>query len=254
VAGQKKAGDHSGTQDIPAKLRERIERGLERTERDYLTVPQLVRSLPKRLRNTLGIEGETKPGSIAERIGPYLGVGFRIRKGQRSLCVCRTISEEELVFREAARRPGLTSKQLKAKLPLKESEFLPALNSLLQRGDLFCTLNREHRPLVTPVGQPAGAPVREEEDQGPMTREERNAFHKAYETVGSGRRFVRIHLIREHLQWPRERFDRILAELRRNFEVQLHGGDPSSMTETEIRDSYKDEQGRLYIALTWSER
>lgn len=252
MAGQKKAEDHSGTQDISAKLRERIEKALERTERDYLTVPQLARFLSKGLRQALGIEAETKPGSIAERIGPYLGEGFRIRKGQRSLSVCRTISEQKLVSREAARRPGLTSKQLKTKLPLRESDFLPALNSLLQRGDLYCTLNREHRALVTPVEQPAQTSIRER-DQGPMSREERNAFHKAYEAVGGGRRFVRIHLIREHLQWPRERFDRILAELRRNFQVQLHGGDPSSMTETEIRDSYKDEQGRLYIALTWSE-
>lgn len=253
MAGQKKAGDHSGTQDISAKLRERIERALERTERDYLTVSQLARLLPKRLRQALGIEGEARAGHIAERIRPYLDDEFRINKGQRSLCLCRTISERELVRREATRKPGLTSKQLKTKLPLPESEFLPALNSLLQSGDLFCSLNREHRALLHPAEQPAEMSSREW-DQGPMSPEERETFHKAYEAVGRGRRFVRIHLIREHLQWPRERFDRILAELRRNFEVQLHGGDPSSMTETEIRDSYKDEQGRLYIALTWSER
>ena len=253
MAGQKKAVDHSDTQGIPAKLRERIERALERTERDYLTVPQLVKSLPKSLRQLLGVEGETRAGHIAKRIGPYLGEGFLIHKGQRSLCLCRDLSVQELIFREAVRKPGLTSKQLKTKLPLRENDFLPALNSLLQRGDLACTLNREHRARIHPAKQPAETLVQEEEDQGPMSRGERKAFHKAYEAVGRGRRFVRIHLIREHLQWPRERFDRVLAELRRNFEVQLHGGDPSSMTETEIRDSYKDEQGRLYIALTWSE-
>ena len=254
MAGQKKAGDHSERQDIPAKLRERIERALERAERDYLTVPQLVRSLPKRLRQALGVEGETRAGHIAERIRLLLGEGVLIRKGQRSLCLCRDLSEGELIRREAARKPGLTSKQLKTKLPLRESDFLPALNSLLQRGDLFCTLNREHRALMHPAEQPAEAQVREEEEQAPMSSEEKMAFHKAYEAVGRGRRFVRIHLVREHLQWPRERFDRVLSELRRNFQVQLHGGDLSSMTETEIRDSYTDEQGRLYITLTWSDR
>lgn len=251
MSGRKKTGDHSGTRDIHAEMRERIERALERKERDYLTVPQLAGSLPKRLRQALGIEGETKTGVIAERIRPYLGDEFRISKGQRSLCLCRTISEEELIRREAARKPGLTSKLLKTKLPLRESDFLPALNRLLQRGDLFCTLNREHKALISPGGQPAETSSLER-DQGPMSSEERKAFHMAYETVGSGRPFVRIHRIREQLQWPRERFDRVLAELRRNFEVQLHGGDPSSMTETEIRDSYTDEQGRLYITLTWS--
>ncbi len=253
MAGQNKAEEPSDAQEISRNLRKRIESALDRTERDHLTVPQAVRSLPKRLRRALGIEGESKAGRVAERIRPYLDDAFRIRKGQRSLCLCRAIADRELVFREAARRPGLTSKQLKTKLPLPESEFLPALNSLLQSGDLSCTLNREHRALVSPVEQSAEAPPAREQGQGSLSREERSAFRQAYETAGSGRRFVRIHRIREHLQWPRERFDRVLAELRRSFEVQLHGGDPSSMTEAEVRDSYRDEQGRLYIALTWSD-
>jgi hypothetical protein len=35
--------------------------------------------------------------------------------------------------------------------------------------------------------------------------------------------------------------------------IQLHGGDPSTMTETEIEDSYLDEKGRLRITITWRE-
>lgn len=253
MAGQNRSFGHPDMQDISAKLRERIDTALERMDRDYLTVAQLAKSLPKHLRQTLGIEGETKVGRIAERLRPYWEHAFRIRKGQRSLCLCRDISERELVRREAARKPGLTSKQLKSKLPLPESEFLAALNSLLQRGELFCTLGREHRALVSPVRQTVEAPDREQEPES-ISSQDREAFREACDAVAGGRRFVRIHQVRERLQWPRDRFDRVLSELRRSFALQLHGGDPSSMTEGQIRDSYKDQQGRLYIALTWSDK
>jgi len=33
--------------------------------------------------------------------------------------------------------------------------------------------------------------------------------------------------------------------------VELHGGDPSSLTEDQITNSYTDKQGFLYITLTW---
>lgn len=252
MAGRNKAGEHPDAQDMPAKLRERIEAALDRADRDYLTVPQLAGSLPKRLRRILGVEGETKAGPVAERLRPFIGDGFRIRKGQRSLCLCRNLSDQELVRREAARKPGLSSKQLKNRLPLPESAFLPALNSLFQRGDLVCSLNREHKALIRPAEWTAQRPSAEPEPESILPRD-REAFQRACQAVGGGRRFVRIHRIREHLQWPRERFDRVLAELRRSFAVQLHGGDPSTMTEGQIRDSYQDEQGRLYIALTWSD-
>jgi hypothetical protein len=40
-------------------------------------------------------------------------------------------------------------------------------------------------------------------------------------------------------------------ELMADYTIELHGGDPSIMTEQEIRDSYTDENGLLYINLTW---
>ncbi len=52
-----------------------------------------------------------------------------------------------------------------------------------------------------------------------------------------GRGFVRIHRLREHLGWPRERFDQSLQELWSAYIIKLHDGNASQMTEEEIRSN-----------------
>jgi hypothetical protein len=81
--------------------------------------------------------------------------------------------------------------------------------------------------------------------------DDRMAFHTAYNTVGHGRSFVRIHRLRDALPWPRQRFDGVLRALLADYTVELHGGDPSVMTEEELRHSFTDADGTLYIALSW---
>ena len=56
---------------------------------------------------------------------------------------------------------------------------------------------------------------------------------------------------RDALPWPRERFDGVLRALLADYTVELHGGDPSVMTEEELRHSFTDADGTLYIALSW---
>ena len=71
-----------------------------------------------------------------------------------------------------------------------------------------------------------------------------------------------IYRIRRHLGWPRERFDAVLCELKRDYAVQLHGGDPSNMTEQELRDALVSNAIRqsphspeqLDQILTWADR
>ncbi len=81
-------------------------------------------------------------------------------------------------------------------------------------------------------------------------RTDEELFYEAYLAIGKGRDFVRIHRIRERLGWGEERFDGVLIDLARKFEIELHGGDPSSMTKEEIRGSYVDGTGWLYIAVS----
>lgn len=78
------------------------------------------------------------------------------------------------------------------------------------------------------------------------------SFKKAYDFIGKGRGFVRIHRIREYLKWDRDRFETVLKKLTHDLIIELHGGDPSIMTEIEIENSYVDPRtGFLFITLTW---
>lgn len=81
--------------------------------------------------------------------------------------------------------------------------------------------------------------------------DDRLAFQAAYDEVGQGRDFVRIHRLREALEWPREHFERVLRDLMGDYTVELHGGDPSLLTATDLRNSYTDEHGTLFITLSW---
>jgi hypothetical protein len=80
---------------------------------------------------------------------------------------------------------------------------------------------------------------------------ERDAFHGAYLAIGHGRDFVRIHRLRAYLGWPRARFDTVLQQLAAAYVIELHGGDPSSMTATEIADSYQEPGGMMYLCTSW---
>jgi hypothetical protein len=131
--------------------------------------------------------------------------------------------------------------------------YLTALNALLKTGTIVCTLRDNHTPCLTiadaQVPLPAPAPVEFVE-----SGDDRLAFKAAYDEVGQGIDFVRIHRLREALHWPRERFERVLMDLRGDYTVELHGGDPSLLTATDLRHSYTDEHGTLFITLSWRGR
>ena len=57
--------------------------------------------------------------------------------------------------------------------------------------------------------------------------------------------------LRAALGWPQARFDRVLRELMADYTVELHAGDPSLLTDTDLRDSFTDEHGMLYLTLSW---
>lgn len=89
------------------------------------------------------------------------------------------------------------------------------------------------------------------QERGAPPMPDRNTFHHAYQTVGKGRAFVRIHRLRASLGWGRERFDTMLRTLAAEGVVELHGGDPSQMTEAEVAESYWDTSGQVYLTVSW---
>ncbi|HXQ34485.1 MAG TPA: hypothetical protein VN843_10770, partial [Anaerolineales bacterium] len=61
-----------------------------------------------------------------------------------------------------------------------------------------------------------------------------------------------IHRLRHLLNWPSERFDAVLEQLRAEFQVALHVGEPSDLSDEQRRHSY-EVNGQLYLRLAWQD-
>jgi hypothetical protein len=83
------------------------------------------------------------------------------------------------------------------------------------------------------------------------TPQARQQWCAAYNVIGKGKGFVRLHRIREALGWPRDEFDRVLETLVAGYHVELHGGDPSRLSPAEVADSCQDAHGTLYLTVSW---
>ena len=226
---------------------------LQKQGKDYLTVKQVVAGLPSAPRKRLGLTTSQPVAALLRQLTPHLGQRLQVYKGSRSSYIGRNLSPEELILRCIRQKPGVSSKQLGTQLPLVKKTYLAALNALLKTGAVICTLRDNHTPCLMIVDAPA--PLPEPTSVEPVeSGDDRSAFQAAYDEVGRGSDFVRIHRLREALEWPRERFERVLRDLMGDYTVELHGGDPSLLTATDLRNSYTDEHGTLFITLSWRGR
>jgi len=78
----------------------------------------------------------------------------------------------------------------------------------------------------------------------------RHQFWNAVHRLTHSPHEVRIHRLRQTLQWPRERFDAMLEALRAEQHVVLEEGLPGAMSARDIQDSYHVHD-RLYVTLHW---
>ncbi len=235
-------------EDITRKdIVEHIEQVLEKNEKDYMTPLQIGNSLPKTVRDFLKFGSKAKASDVASRLAPFLGDRLKKYKGPRSVYIGFDSTPEEIVHKKILERPGVSSKSLAASLPMVKKEYLEAINSLIARGKVACVIKQDHCPrfdAATSAGPESVAPQT-------CAMDDRAVFKKAFDEAAEGGNFVRIHRIRERLGWSRQRFDNMLNRLRADFSIQLHGGDPSVLSEQQIADSFTDEKGRLRITATW---
>ncbi len=91
-----------------------------------------------------------------------------------------------------------------------------------------------------------------QEEQVGMTDPDRlqQRFHDACRSLRSGQDGVPIHRLRRLLNWPAERFDAVLEQLRATSHVSLDVGDPSQLSDDDHRHSY-EVNGPVYLILFW---
>jgi hypothetical protein len=76
-------------------------------------------------------------------------------------------------------------------------------------------------------------------------------FRDAYHSLRSGPDGVLIHQIRHLLNWPADRFDAVLEQLRAECHVALDVGDPSRLSDDQRRHSYAV-NGQVYLRIGFS--
>ncbi len=163
--------------------------------------------------------------------------------------VDRTVSDRMKRMRERKKQAGL--KDIRLNLDGETAVLLEALR--LPEESVSATITRiihmVHAGQVTQTVTSYATDLARLDTT--VTHDEREAFHKTYLKIGKGKSFVRIHRIKEGLGWYDGRFYRVLEDLVHGYVVELHGGDPSELSKEELAGCYVDEQGMLYIALTW---
>ena len=78
----------------------------------------------------------------------------------------------------------------------------------------------------------------------------RGQFRAAYDQVSQGHVWVLIPRLRQHLQWPQERFDTVLEGLRADGHVELARAQPNETHAIDIQESYTV-HGHRYVRLRW---
>ena len=217
---------------------------------DFIPVGKLGDRLTRETLKALGLQRRTSATQLMEAIQPHLVPPLECHRKGRIAYIGYSL--ETIVRGRISRRPKLSVKQLVAlKLPAPKETVIELVNRFLADGALVCTFNRYYTPALdigTPREEPA--PVRDTVPDDPEA--DREAFKAAYRSLDpGGRGFVPIHRLRERLGWSRDRFDRMLTTLRRTFEIQLHGGDPSQLDADALDGAFVDEKGRLRLSLTW---
>jgi hypothetical protein len=247
-------------------INQTIIKALGKEKNGYLNIKALIIGFPVEIKKTLGFEKNirTKDFTAKEalkRLASHMDSTVLVySKG--NLIYLSMDSKENMILRKLQQVKSFpTFKMLRKNVaPLLKDDFTQILNDLLLSGKLRCVFKGENPvlSLSEQVSTQFSEPVDLIEDEfvNPemKTGDESELFQTALSTIGKGRRMVYLYMIRRHLNWSRERFDALIRKLRADYRIQLHGGDPSVMTEDQVRDSFMDERGTLHISVSWRDK
>ncbi len=247
-----------------SRINHAVLKAIQKEKSGYINIKSLIVGFPVEIKINLGFEKTVKAKNFTakdalDRLGPHLDENVQIyQKG--SLIYLSLDSRDVMVLRRLRHaKSSPTFKMLRKNVaPLSADGFAQAVNELLADGKVKCFFRGDH-PVLSAADS---VPVKVSEDMKPVREKEAKkddaesgkdpeAFRAAMDVVGKGRRMVYIYMVRRHLNWSRERFDGLIRNLRGQYHIQLHGGDPSVMTEDQVKDSFVDEKGVLHISVSW---
>jgi len=229
---------------------------LENAKKNYIPIKDMVRKIPKGIRSRLDIKTSFPAKKLRQQMDRIMGKRLKIYPGKRTTYIGKNIVPEDLIILTIKKHPDISLGLLFQKLPFSKKQSSEKINELIEKGVLLTRINEKMTvffSLKTPpkADEPETSKKLKQDKFNGKKKNDEKAFQEAYKYVGKGRNFVRIHRIREKLNWPKEKFDNILKSLMASYKVEIHGGDPSSMSEKEILNSFMDENGRVFLTISW---
>jgi hypothetical protein len=240
-----------------------VVKALRKEKNGYLNIKSLITGFPVEIKTTLGFEKNIKAKELTakealKRLGPYLDKTVLVYS-KSNLIYLSLDSKDSMILRKIRHVKSFpTFKVLRKNVaPLLNDDFTQVLNGLLLSGKVKCTFKGDN-PILSLSEQVSSQPSEPVDliENGSVnpdisTVDDPGLFQAALNDSGKGRRMVYLYMIRRYLNWSRERFDTLIRKLRAEYRIQLHGGDPSIMTEEQVRDSFMDERGVLHISVSW---
>jgi hypothetical protein len=247
-------------------INQTIIKALEKEKNGYLNIKALIIGFPVEIKKTLGFEKNVKTKDFTakealNRLAPHMDKTVLIYAKGNFIYLSLDPKDSMILRKLQQVKFSPTFKMLRKNVaPLLKDEFTQVLNDLLLSGKVRCAFKGEN-PILSLSEQVSTQPSRpvdliEDKFENPEmeTGKESELFQTAMSTIGKGRRMVYLYMIRRNLNWSRERFDALIRKLRADYRIQLHGGDPSVMTEDQVRDSFMDERGTLHISVSWRDK
>jgi len=217
---------------------------------DYLILKKLKKQ--PQIRKLLQLTNKMENPEIKKKLLPHVEKELRVTNGYKGLYVTRNISDNDLIINSIRKNPRSLG-VLKQYFPVQTKILKKLVAQMIMAGQLCMEFSENSDAINLSINEnkPEKHEIISQNETDIQPTNDRQQMKEAYDHVGGGRSFVRIHAMRDYLNWPRERFDKTLEQLTSELAIQLHFGDPSVLTQKQLEDSYMDDEGQVCITITW---
>lgn len=210
----------------------------DKHKKDYLTITQIKKSLPKGVEQILGLQvKKLNYKEFVDSIRPLLPDTCSIhKKGNRTYLVRAPV--QNIILSYVGDKTPMTIRKLYSDLPFQREEIADALNMLVKSGHI-------HLQIITQT-KDFGVQV--------LIQKKQNSSHEiknAYDIIRKDKHYVKIYELRRYLKWPDERFDSCIQSLWDAGVIELQASDPQLLDLNQRKDSFMDKTRTLRILLIW---
>ena len=243
-----------------------IQEIIDKQKRPFMTVKNLVLAMGTQVKRELGLEYCRTSGEIKHVLEPLVGDRFIFHKKGAWMYILVPCDPVDLVRAELSPDKPKGASGIASVLPFSKADVSKILNHLLDTGEAKLILNVNLDTRIIATGRKAD--VLSKSDTESESKSEirhiiesvqdsmfsQTEFINAIRELDNGNYFVKIPDLRKKLNWPREKFDSMLRDLRDKELIQMHIADITIMPPDEVNNCFIDENNYRMGTVTLNAR